>query len=97
MRFGNEQKGIFSKHFTRQLTSSFESIAIEKFEKFILALPGNSRYPYTDINFLTNEILDSFNIFYPLGVKIIYIVPTPDDDHYIEIGLLVRCFHKYND
>lgn len=88
MKFDGE-KGAFSESFSRQLQTILENSAIESLVKFNFVLPGNSRFPYTDSNYLYNELNLTLKSFYPLGAKVVYIVPNSNDDHYIEVGALV--------
>lgn len=90
MKFGKEFGDIFSKYFDKQLYSILENTARDAFVKHTFYLPGNSRYSYIDKEYVLSEMEKTLNKFYPLGAKIAYIIPTPNDDHYIEVGALVK-------
>ena len=66
MKFDGE-KGVFSESFSRQLRTILENSAIESLVKFNFVLPVNSRFPYTDSNYLYNELNHTLKNFYPLG------------------------------
>ena len=83
------EKEIFAESFNRQLQAILGSFIVDSFVKFSLALPSNHRFSYTDSEFLHNELNHSLKKFYPFGVKIVYITPNSNDDHFIEIGVLV--------
>ena len=90
MFWGNEEKGVFTKHFSRQLQSTLEGRSRDEFLNFTFSLPGNSRFPYTNKDFLLKELSEAFNKYYPLGATVVYMLPCKDDDHFVEVGVLVK-------
>lgn len=85
-----ETKGDLSNHFNSQLRSIMEMGANETFIILNFSLPGNQRYPYVDKSFLELEMKETLNKFYPLGARLVYIRPSHNDDHFIEVGTLVK-------
>ena len=90
MKEAIEVKRFFSDYFDSQLRSSMESSAKESFIKLSFSLPANQRFPYITREYLSSEVQETLNKFYPLGARLIYIRPSPDDDHFIEAGALVK-------
>ena len=90
MYYGNEEKGVFTKHFDRQLQTSFEENSKNGFVTYSLSLPGNSRFSYTNKNFILQELFISLKKIYPQGVRLLYVQPHQNDDHIIEVGVLYK-------
>lgn len=90
MTFNDVENGTFTKSFNRQLKSIFESNLKDYFFKFSFKLYANNRYPYISKDFLFNELTQTFEHYFPFGVKIVYITPNSNDDHFIEVGVLVK-------
>lgn len=90
MKEANEIKRAFSDHFDCQLRSSMESVAKDSFIKLSFSLPANQRFPYVTREYLNSEAQETLNKFYPLGARLAYIRASPDDDHFIEVGALVK-------
>lgn len=90
MKATNEIKRAFSDHFDSQLRSSMEGVAKDSFIKLSFSLPANQRFPYITKEYLCTEVQETLNKFYPLGARLAYIRPSPDDDHFIEVGALVK-------
>lgn len=96
MYYGNEIRGVFSKHFERQIQNSLDNNLKNGFVIISLSLPGNSRFSYTNKTFIWQELFVSLNKFYPLGVKILYVQPNANDDHIIEVGIFCKSKINYS-
>lgn len=90
MKEAIEVKRFFSDNFDSQLRSSMENSAKESFVKLSFSLPANQRFPYITREYLNSEVQETLNKFYPLGAHVAYIRPSPEDDHFIEVGALIK-------
>ena len=88
--FDKNKKGTLTPHFIRQLNSLTSDFPRSKPIEFVLALPGNYRFPYLDKSFLLSEVCEAFEIVYQSEFKIFSIAASENDDHFIEICVSIK-------
>lgn len=90
MSSSNSRYGNFSDDFTTQLNTISSKNPQKTTIQFILKIPNGFRYHYTDFSFIYSELRLALQKRYPLGFEIINLIPSPHDDHYIQITLRIQ-------
>ena len=90
MKVSPDFEGNFSEYFNSQLKTLMENGAKDCFIKLEFSLPDNLNYSSIEKNHLSNEVRETLNKFYPLGSRLVYTRPNPDNDNFFEVWALVR-------
>ena len=77
----------FCDSFLHQLQALSQTHAFEF--SFLLKLPSNRRFHYTKYHYIHKELSKALQIRYPLGFKIIRLLPDENDDHFIQVTIRI--------